>query len=230
MDVTVHTLEELTYQAQNLMKTATGAFIELGRVLKTIHSSLPGPEWTIYLKETLKMDKSLAHKTIKVYEEFGGSEEAHALSFTVLRTLLGSDDPQARLKEALAAQEAKGAAVTVKEAKEIAKKAKALVDEGEVETFTVPSQQAREEAIAEIESSLREEQVDTAEAASLRRVRRAKRALKTVFDLLVLEMSEEIFDTDIVQACIEMLEGDDGDKEMINQLKAFCGLIVDAGE
>lgn len=222
-------LNMLTITARVQMGKATESFLNLGDTLNSINNLVGTAGFKDYIDAHLGLSVSMAYKAIKVWKQFGNAGEASQLSSTVLIALASSDDPQARLKEALEAQQTKGSKVTVKEAKDIAKKAREVIDQGETVAYVPPTREEQERAVREIEESM-EVVEETPEVASLRRVNRSKRILKAVFDLLVLEMSNaEIYDTDMKNAVLEMsLSDDESENQVIQQLREFCSLVTQA--
>lgn len=223
-------LEDRTKQVRSFMAASTQAVLQIGRLLKEVRSEIlsDGDHFKAYVADDLGMDPSYAYKMIKAFDTYGSYDDVDQVSAGVLYALMTSDDPQARLREALEAQKDKGTRVTVKEAKELAKAAAKVIDEGEVEVFT-PRETTTSEDLRILMEEDEEQQIPSSSTEN-RHVERAKRTLKTLFDLLVIEMTNaEVTDEDVRNAVLEMLlSSDPSEVETASQLREFCTIVSSA--
>ena len=230
-------LSELTEMVLSNLATATVGALRAGECLCQIRDDIltEGSEFKAYVESELGIAPSYAYRMIKAWNTYGSHMDvASQVSAGVLHELMTSDDPQARLREALEAQKEKGSKITTAEARQLAKQAKAVIDEGEQAEY-LPASTTTEELV-----SLMEEEITTSlstngetQGASLstpKNTVRAKRTLNTLFDLLVLELSNaQVTTVDLRDAVLEMLlSSDPSEVETATQLREFCTIVATA--
>lgn len=232
-------LMDYTQNIREAMERATNDILYMGMNLKGIRDKVfkgviddTRPGFKSYCASDMGLSFGYVYKLIKAWDTYGSIDEATKLSSTVLLELMRDKDPKERLKEALAAQEG-GTKVTVAAAKELVKKAKAIIESGETETFApVPAAQQRE-VVADLEremgiaSSTTGVTPETVSLCRKKKIVRAKRLLNTVIDLLAVELANaDLTAADMHDAVAEMLlSSDSSESESIQQLREFCELI-----
>lgn len=202
------------------MKGLMLSSLEIGRLLVEIRDET-GKGFLSVVKNSLGMSPAHAYRLISVHEKFGDTPGVEGLSSTVLSLLAADADPQARLAEALALK-AEDVKVTVEKAKELCKAAVAIIDSGEVESFEAVQPMAeplcpQPEALIDQGTSLSREKT----------IRRAKRTLKTLVEVLTLETTNaDLTDEDFKDAVLEMLlSTDEEESSGIEYLREFAKIL-----
>jgi hypothetical protein len=173
---------------------------------------------------------STGYNLVKVYQTYKDEPQAASLGISVLKALTYATDPKEALREALATKEEKGK-VELEDAKKIAKKAKEVIESGEVEDYVPADKEAQRASVGALEGSIAPTLADNPQRGSLSRpqqVARAKRLLNTLLDLLAIETANaEITDRDLLDAVAEMhISHDLNEVEGIKQLREFCSIIT----
>ena len=223
-------LEEWAVTLRAHMTAACQHVLHLGRDLIALRAWFQAENglrggFKVFIEDELGLDPSYAYKMIKAWETYGkDAANIQGVAAGVLVVLLQDKNPQERLAEALAIQEEQGK-VTIREAKQLIQKAKAVVESGEQETFEVPVAPVEPIVVPDHSDTVVTEQ--TYSLSRAKRIKRAKSVLKTVIELLALETSNtEVTDEDFADAVAEMLlSSDEAEVEAMSQLREFCTIL-----